>query len=472
MRSKIRCQSKSSLLEMQPDLYSAYETFQTLCSSTCGEVTLNSRSMAFVNCDFAGDDFEFTFAGGKVCRVYAALAEFLSPKVAQARRSDISCNAYTFDSDCSDLFDVLERLVSILSSGQSLKVANSEFLPLLRLCYELGNTEFIYQLISMIDIDSLSLKQRLCLLQAQVAIGAESSSHILTLRNIVASNFYKIPQDTLNNLDFETAHLILSSGSLKLKDENSLYDFISVRAEKDERFKSLFEFVCFKYLTAKYIRYFARHENVCDFMNCNIWSRIRSRLALNPEPARNPRSVEIPGTQFVCEKNKILDGIIANLTKKCGGNVHTMGLVTVTASSFSNSNWEEYLPQYVAYVDTTDFWSSEDEQDPWICYDFKDRRVAPTSYTLASGEDPHGGRHLKSWVLEVSNGVGWEELDRRGNNSDLNGKWMSHNFKISKPPNQGYRFIRVRMTGKAHNQKHVMELCGFELFGTLWEPQS
>lgn len=465
------CQPKSALSQMQ-SLHSAYETFQTLCPNTCGEVTFKSKSMGYVNCDFASDDFEFAFTGGKVCRVHTAIAEFLSPKVSQARRSDISCNVYTFDSDCSDLFDVLESLVSTLSFGQSLQLKNSQFLPLLRLSYELGNIELIYQLISLIDKDSLKVQQLLNLLQAQVAIGAdEASDHILTLRDLVASNFYKIPQDDLNDLDFETVRLILSSCSLKLKDENSLYDFISFRAKKDKRFKSLFEFVCFKYLGYEYIQSFARDENVCDFINCNIWTRLCTRLSVNPEPATNPRSVEKPGTQFVCKKGKILDGIIANLTKKCGGNVHKMEVVSVTASSFSNSNWEEYLPEYVAYVDTHDFWSSEEEPDPWICYDFKDRRVAPTSYTLRSGDYPYGGCHLKSWVLEVSNGVGWEELDRRANNSDLNGKWKTHNFKIAKPPKQGYRFIRVRMTGRTHNQRHTMELCGFELFGTLWEAQ-
>ena len=159
------------------------------------------------------------------------------------------------------------------------------------------------------------------------------------------------------------------------------------------------------------------------------------------------------------ESNK-LDGIIAHLTRECGGNVHRNGIVYVIARCRCQDNVVD-LKQDNCYI-------SKGEKDISICYDFRERRVIPTSYSVKSRNDPHGSHHLKSWLTEVSNdGYSWIEIDRQENNDDLNGPLLIANFKIAHVPSESFRFFRLRQIGPNHHGGHEFSLASMELFGTL-----
>ena len=169
-----------------------------------------------------------------------------------------------------------------------------------------------------------------------------------------------------------------------------------------------------------------------------------------------------------------LDGIIAHLTRECGGNVHDRGVVYVSASSIRR---DDEHPKNVLDLMTNSAYVSCREKFAWVCFDFMKRRVIPTSYTLRS----HGGAkdewHLRYWVIEVANQskgkLSWVEIDGRSNDA-LNDKYATCNFKISKVPSEGFQFLRLRQTGLNH---HGYNSCGcldlkfvaLEVFGTLIE---
>ena len=74
------------------------------------------------------------------------------------------------------------------------------------------------------------------------------------------------------------------------------------------------------------------------------------------------------------------------------------------------------------------------------------------------------------WVLRVSNDASddsWKVVDRRENNEDLKATYVTRNFPISDPPGEGFRFVRLRQTGKSHSGKDYLNLTSLELFGTL-----
>jgi len=76
--------------------------------------------------------------------------------------------------------------------------------------------------------------------------------------------------------------------------------------------------------------------------------------------------------------------------------------------------------------------------------------------------------HPKSWVLETSNGgVSWAEVDHRSDNSDLKGTLLTKTFIIEAADE--CRMIRLRLTGKNHQDDDRLILSGFEVFGTLKE---
>ena len=166
--------------------------------------------------------------------------------------------------------------------------------------------------------------------------------------------------------------------------------------------------------------------------------------------------------ESVCNKWKPLDGIIARLTRVCGGNVHEKGVVTVTASSGRR------LRNAVDLGSNSEF-CSKDSPNSWICYDFGGRRMTPTSYSIRSCRDQRGA-HPKSWVLEVSNDGSeglWEVVDSREDNSDLNDSFVTCTFAISAPPSGAFRFVRLRLTGKNHEGNDSLCICALELFGEL-----
>ena len=171
--------------------------------------------------------------------------------------------------------------------------------------------------------------------------------------------------------------------------------------------------------------------------------------------------------EFIYDESKKLDGVIAHLTRECGGNVHDRGIVNVTGTSVC-----EGKPENVADLGTDSLYWSRNRENAWICYDFKERRVIPTSYSVMSCTDNRGGWHPKSWVIEVSNDGtenSWTKLDCRDNNDDLNYKLVTVNFKISRVPRESFRFFRFRQTGKNHHRSDSLALCSLEIFGTLVE---
>ena len=162
------------------------------------------------------------------------------------------------------------------------------------------------------------------------------------------------------------------------------------------------------------------------------------------------RPVVAPG-EFPFWYTQPLDGIIAHLTRECGGNVHNKGVVKVTSSGGSSCGCGDAvdLGSYRSFL-------SKNSPNSWICYDFRERRVTPTSYSIRSQRGGSGCCHPKSWVLEVSNDGSegsWAVVDSRENNNDLNDSEMALNFAISAPPSGAFRFVRLRQTGKNHDRE-------------------
>ena len=164
--------------------------------------------------------------------------------------------------------------------------------------------------------------------------------------------------------------------------------------------------------------------------------------------------------------DRLLDGIIAHLTRGCGGNVHKKGVVTVTASSVWSGE-----PENVVDLTSDSVFFTKDWPNSWIRYDFRERRVTPTSYSIFSTRSWKCSQP-KSWVLEVSNDGSegsWAVVDARENNEDLNDRHVIRNFSLGTPLSGAFRFVRLRLTGKNHEGHDSLKICALELFGTLSE---
>jgi hypothetical protein len=171
---------------------------------------------------------------------------------------------------------------------------------------------------------------------------------------------------------------------------------------------------------------------------------------------------------FPIKQAKSLDGIISYLTKKHRGNVHQRGIVTITAKPFESDDWGRSSEGAWKLADLTSslFYSSKDEVGQWTCWDFHERRVRLSHYTIK-------GWHIKSWIVEGSrDGVNWTEIDRQTNVDDFKPAFLEAqreatiSFAISVVDE--CRFIRLTQTDTRMSCTHWC-VVAVEFFGALLE---
>jgi hypothetical protein len=165
----------------------------------------------------------------------------------------------------------------------------------------------------------------------------------------------------------------------------------------------------------------------------------------------------------------VFEGLICHLGKCSGGNPHEKRIICATGTPSNGRSC--YQPQNVADLQTDSFFYSKNDAGQWLCYDFKDMRVAVTHYILRSGGGSVDSYHLRSWVLEGSaDGSKWTEVDRRDNESRLNGPKAIGTFEVRTVIES--RFIRLRGTGPTWNNRNYVIFEAFDVFGGLRVPGS
>jgi hypothetical protein len=159
------------------------------------------------------------------------------------------------------------------------------------------------------------------------------------------------------------------------------------------------------------------------------------------------------------EEGQIVDGIISDLTRKHGGNVHDKGIVTITSKSVSDN--PRYALRNVADLNSDSYFWSKNQPGQWVCWDFHEMRVRPTHYTIRS-------HYLKSWVVESSlDFINWTEIDRKTDTEDL--KNFSETASPAVSNSAECRFIRLTQTGKRDDGSYSLPIRSFEVFGVLIE---
>jgi hypothetical protein len=111
-------------------------------------------------------------------------------------------------------------------------------------------------------------------------------------------------------------------------------------------------------------------------------------------------------------------------------------------------------------------WKEEDIQhtkNNWICYNFKERRIVPTHYTIRTNG---WGSHLKSWLVETSaDGTRWREGSREEENDQLNSSFFTGTFPVAGAGE--CRFIRLVNIGRNHYGSDSLLISAWEIFGSL-----
>jgi hypothetical protein len=185
------------------------------------------------------------------------------------------------------------------------------------------------------------------------------------------------------------------------------------------------------------------------------------------------------------------DGIIAHLTKECGGNVHDLR-VNVTCGSFeketngTNSYSGAYSDfHWSAAKDAVDLATHSCFQSAyrcgleviphtrnnWVCCSFTERLIIPTHYTIRMHEPNSDAPHLKSSLIETPlDGESWRKVAHEDCNKPPNGRVFT---AVNLVGSRGKcHLIRLVSIDRTHNGDYFLAISAWEFFGRLAESRA
>lgn len=301
--------------------------------------------------------------------------------------------------------------------------------------------------------------------------------------DFISNNLHSIDEDKLLTLPISTLHSILSNENLLIENEDWLLDFIEKvfknRKESEiDNENDIYDFYSLLDLCSLSDNKFQEFISniVITKITTSPWMKLQKCFFISQEQRNAKKSnkrytINANSFKFDGNESHRFEGIIRYLTKESGGNVAVNGTVKVTASSIQMSGQE---PKFaVDFDDLKNYFHSNSEQNSWLQFDFGERKVRPTHYSIKSR--PDGGKgyyHLKNWTIEGSNTANekdWKTLDTRNDITCLDGSNAIHTFDIQTRlnPDEYFRYLRIRITGPNSGNCYHLILSALEYFGSI-----
>lgn len=180
-----------------------------------------------------------------------------------------------------------------------------------------------------------------------------------------------------------------------------------------------------------------------------------------------------------CEYNgNQLSGIIDYLQRQNGTDLEAKNILKLSGGGFPHSSWPiTNLIKYNSNYINNEYYFNYHSRNPgasdgWIEFDFGNRTVNLTSYTIRNWT---GDYKPKSWRIVGSNDhEEWDVVDHRVNNSELKSHGVQHRFENTKTDNY-YRYIRY-IQEEVWDRDSIYNSCivltRIEFFGSISSPKS
>ena len=270
------------------------------------------------------------------------------------------------------------------------------------------------------------------------------------------------PTHVFRRIGLEEATEVLSHPLRFVKDEDSLVEWL---LGCDKKFKKLFRLVHFKRVSGATMTRFLGAFRMSD-LDPAIWANLMKRCTVGGMASSGPVTIDL--------KEGPLNGVIAYLTKRHGGNVHERGVVNVTASSCTvrPTDPKYKLDKVENLVDFTDLegaFYSDDCPNSYFEYDFKDQRLSVTGYTVRPApRHPHASPLSWKLIGKTSKDDPGRILDVHRNDKSLVSSTGHQPVHIKLPsPCTPFQIIRFQQTDRNQIGNHQLVVGKFELFGVL-----
>jgi hypothetical protein len=150
------------------------------------------------------------------------------------------------------------------------------------------------------------------------------------------------------------------------------------RISKDYESYSLLEFIGFEYLSKSSIEsFFDLISESFYILTPSIWESLRSRFVSGSSSLLSPRLAE---QHFLFQSDSPFDGYISFLTQQHHGNIHDLGIISVTSIGVNR----DHNAKHVIDFESSLYCQTMSAPNSWICYDLKDKRMKVTHYSLRS----------------------------------------------------------------------------------------
>ena len=424
---------------------------------------------------FSKYEKNFTFiVNGKRYETSRFIADILSPIVCNYHYEDEILDEFTINTTPKDQNqtgddDSFQKFLQIINFNEielgsiQRKKYGEYFLHLgnieeyLRLC-----PEYFDDLSPENVIDRLKFTAETMKTHRKGTASLKLTGKINDLIEFAAEHFYQIPRENMKTVDIEILAAVIKNAKLRLEDEESLFELLLGLYEEDREYSSLFEYVEFKHLKSESVREFINQFDI-EYLSAGTWQSICERLVgVSESPVGSERYI-LKCEEFGQKEGEEFNGIMRHLTEETGGNIHDNGTIEIT----SNSIYSNYYPRNIVDYQRNNLYYSNNQENSEICFDFKDKEIQITSYSLKSCNWGQNSDNLKSWVVEVSNDhQRWDEIDKRENNSILNGANLIGTFD-TKENKSFYRFVRLRQTGKNWNNCYYTGIASIEFYGKM-----
>lgn len=390
------------------------------------------------------------------------IADLISPKISQSHFTDPTLSQYTINTDKKGNFQFILDLVNF----QSNTIPESEIPFIEEILFILGNKS--------IEIDNTDTFTEMTLDIALEQIESHEkyenfySKLIEKDINFISSHFYQIDEDqtkVIENLKLETIEKIIKNPNLRLESEDQLLTILNHLYQKNSIYSILYENINFLNVTTSKISEFLMMFDTFDLTR-ELWISLSMRLqhSLSDDDKIDKARYYI---QFSYDESKKFDGIINYLHMKYKREIFNH--INITSSSIYDTDQKDFSPSRTIYYDTLDFFKSKNEENSWICFDFKNYHVIPSGYSIRSPNMSEIGGFLKNWVIEGCNDLNdeWTVIDEQVDCKFLIGRRYDHSFEIQNPKKEKFRFLRLRQKGPSFNGNNNLNIESIEFFGGL-----
>lgn len=417
------------------------------------------------NIPFDKYEANFTFiVNGKRYLTNRIIADILSPIIRQYHYQDSTINEFSINI-CSneqenlnetDYFQEFINLCNfdVQKLNETHKNHYKEYFLLLGNIseYFLLENQENFQFTTKNVIDNLSIVNKYK--GNQIIENLFDNEKVNEMIKFAAEHFDDLPIEKLVNLDDEIIERIIGQPTLKLKEEDSLLNFVLELYMKDSKFSFLFDYVIFKNVKEETWRKFIDVFDI-EYLNQQIWQNICQCFFTSKEGNKSKQEDKLI--------NGTIDGIMKYLVKKTGGNIHDNKTIQITSNDMYS---DTFGPKNLVDYDKYNFFASKNRPDCEIIFDFKDKQIEISSYSIKSIDSESNGNHLRNWVIEISNdGNIWEEIDRHEDDSSLNGSDVIKTFSTKK--SKFTRFVKLRQTGRNWCDNYSTNIYSIDFNGQL-----